>query len=255
MKLHIALFTLVALGCSKPSTKSIDSAELGPSPVVSNAPPMPTGGVHPAPWPEPPASKLLEACTVQDCVRIPGRNTPAAGEARLDAQLGTVVGIDPVDALRYRAQIRVTGNQAATGRFESIVVAEPGEVIPTAAGMARVLDVRVVSPKTTWDPRWYSYAVLEPIDPDWKRPAQTHVFVTYRGTTLLGNHTLHLDEIRKSLVGDAATLTARGALELHFNVQADTVFDLDGVRFRVVTVQPAVAKNIGWVEIDAAPGR
>ena len=190
-------------------------------------------------------------------MRIPGRNTPEkSGEYRLDAQLGTVIGIDPVDAQRYRAQIRVTGNQSATGRFESVVVAEPGEVIPTAAGMARVLDVRVVSPKAgTWDPSWYSYAVLEPIDADWKRPAQSHVFVTYRGTTLLGNHTLHLDEFRNSLTGQAATLTARGGLELHFNVQAETVFELDGKRFRVVTVQPAVEKNIGWVEVDAVPIR
>ena len=52
-----------------------------------------------------------------------------------------------------------------------------------------------------------------------------------------------------------AALTARGTRELRFTVQADTIFELDGARFHVLNVQPAVEKNIGWVEIDAAPTR
>jgi hypothetical protein len=66
---------------------------------------------------------------------------------------------------------------------------------------------------------------------------------------------LHLDELRKSLTGDAAVLTARRDKELHFTVQRDTVIELDGERFEILAVQPNVAENIGWVEIDALPMR
>jgi hypothetical protein len=122
-------------------------------------------------------------------------------------------------------------------------------------GPARVIDVRVVSPKTAQDGAWYAYAVVQPMDPDWKEPARDHVFVTQRGSTTLGGWSIHLDELRASLTGDAATLSARGSSELHFSVQATTVFELDGRRYEVVTVQPAVDQKIGWVEINALPKR
>lgn len=120
-------------------------------------------------------------------------------------------------------------------------------------GSALVVDVRVISPKTTRDPPWHAYAVIQPIDPHWTRPAREHVFVTYRGSATLGNWSLHLDALEKSLTGDAAKLTARYGREVAFHVQTGTVIELDGERFRVVAIQPQVAKNVGWVEIDALP--
>lgn len=244
---------LFAIGCSKPSGSgtSADRSALGNNPVVSNAPAMPTGGVHPAPFADPGPNKLLEACEHETCVRISERASTEPNQI-VDRRLGTVIGIDG-----DRAQIRVTGNLSplGTATFESVVVAAPGEVIPTMIGMARVLDVRVVSPKTAFDPPWSAYVVVQPIDPDWSRPRREHVFVTYRGTAMLDGYSLHLDELRKSLTGDAAVLTARRDKELHFTVQRDTVIELDGERFEILAVQPNVAENIGWVEIDALPMR
>jgi len=252
------LVPFVAVACR--SSVRGPQPKRGDTPVVANAPPVPTGGVARSPWPETTMSASRVKCREPEkCVRLPWAYDHARGELEeiaTDERFGEVVGVETIGE-HTLAEIRFAGTLAGTP-YESSVMAEPGRVIPSPGGDAVIADVRVVGPQYHTDPRevhadreWWADAWLAPVEGTFSRPS-ARMLLTRGGR--LGAWSVHLDELRTSGAGAQARVTvSSGEKAMRFWVGEGTVFELDGKRFMVDRVAPMVFGEaaVGWIEIVA----